>query len=351
MQSLQLPYSSPQRNAVSYGNTPQLSMEPFIESQAELLPQMEELRARKEYQDAQLRLAQQERQDARRDANVAMGIKGVETGVNLATNPTLQKYGAKVWNALKPKPPTPVIEQLIPGVNDTRLATNTARGVVSDVGGWTEGIGRSVSTESPSLLTRATDFKGILPRFGGEGIAAGAGNLAMQAIPGAVNYGLERAIIGKKATGSEQAVSDVATSFSSFMLGGPIGLGLNLGKIGFREFAKKNCIIVETCYGHDSDETNLAREYRNKYFSKEILRGYYAFSEPIVELMEQYPEVKAYYRKSLVEPLLRVAKWKLGYTKEHPTITDCAIAANHTNLWHDLGASIKSFTRNTGEVV
>jgi hypothetical protein len=318
----------------------QPDMASYVESQAELLPQMEELRARKEYQDAQLRLAKQERQDARRDANVAMGIKGVETGVNLATNPTFQKYGRNVWNALKPKPPVMDIysETGVPG--DTANLGSSAGDLLTTTG----------TPSAPSLLNRISDYKGI--RFAGEGMGANAGNLAMATVvPAAVNYGLERAIIGKKATGSEQAVSDVATSFSSFMLGGPIGLGLNLGKIGFREFAKKNCIIVETCHGHDSDETNLAREYRNKYFSKEMLRGYYVFSQPIVELMEQYPEVKAYYRKSLVEPLLRVAKWELGYTKEHPTITDCAIAANHTNLWHDLGASIKSFTRNTGEVV
>jgi hypothetical protein len=215
-----------------------------------------------------------------------------------------------------------------------------------------------LSTTAPSTFSKALSLGGkaygtVAPVIAGVGMgnlieASNFGNY-MHKQTGMSKQGAK--VMGGIGAGAAAGAATGA-AWGSFIPGpGNIIGGLLGGLFGGISASTKKCIIIETCFGSDSDETKLAREYKNKFFTKEILRGYHMFSEPIVNLMEQYPEVKEYYRKSLAEPLLRVARWKLGYTKEHPTITDCAIAANHTSLWHDLGASIKSFQRSNGEVV
>ncbi len=344
MNSLSLPSTSPQLGIYG-GTTPQMRLEPYIEAQAEFLPQLYEQEAQRKYQEDQIRLAQQQREDERRDANRALAIEGTKTAISTA--PTLIKYGKKVYDVLKP--------QLL-GASATTTPATTGFSAISGeaIPGATASTG--LASKALTIGGRATGTVGIgmgagnlvaesnfgrwagKQKIGGYRVSEQGGKVAGGALAGAGAGATYGATIG--------SVVPFAGTLAGALLGGAIG-----GISGAISASTKKCIIISAAYGVDTDEVNIAREYRDKHFTKEILRGYYVYSQPIVELMEKYPEVKEYYKINLAEPLIRYAKFKLGYTLEHPSPMDCAIARNYTNIWHDIGTVVKRFIRSTGEVV
>jgi hypothetical protein len=378
---------SNQIGAISGGNAPKLHYADYVEATARALPALEESEYNRKIQEEEIRLNNEARRQASRDANIALGIQGT----NIAMNPIALKYGSKVLSALTPKPVSmlssiaqapagiqsaiqPWASQVIPQAPNTlnnqiissaRTFGNGANPTYGNLAKSFVGDNVTKGNYASSLTSVGTDETGLLAKIGGSGnylgklgenagLSSTASNIGANIATAGINYGIEKSNVGefmhKKVGGGAQQWDDVATTLTSFATAGPIGAGVNLLRIGGRELFKK-CIIITCCYGENSDEIEIARAYRDKFFTREILRGYYYFSEPVVDLMTKYPEVKEYYKKNLAEPLLRVAKFKLNLTKEHPSAIDCATAANMTNLWHDMGVALKSFIRSNGEEI
>jgi len=354
-----LPEISPQMSSLSYGGpTPYLDRATYIEEQANYLPQLRAQERQEQMFDEQMRLNREARRDARTDANTTLGMKGATLGYQAYNSPTVRKYGKVVLDALKPKPVVPVGDfGTTPGLAEPIREASAGLGV-SDVGGnWYDGLAAKSDAAAPTMAAPAsTGFSGILPTIGGEGLAASAGNFAIKAgIPALANMAIERSNMGEfmhdKVGGGEKEWDDAASSITSFALGGPVGLGLNVARIGVREFGKKNCIIVTAAHGLDSDEVRVARTFRDKECSKAELRGYYWIADRIVPLMEAHEDVKEFYRETLVAPLIAYAKWYLGETREKPDALAFGVVKNFRQSCIDAGATMKEYVRSNGEII
>lgn len=358
MEAFGFPEISPQLRSTGYGRpTPFLDRGAFVESQAELLPQMKAQEAQQKAFDERLSMERQSRADARRDANISLGIKGAELGYNIGMNPTVQRYGRRVIDALRPKP-VPVRGDIgpLPGTSEpTRLAS---AGGVSDAGGnWFDSIGQPTTPDAPSMTDNLLSGRGVLPKLSGDGFGTTAGNLAIGAGAGMLaNAAIEGSNLGeslsKRVGGGEKEWDLAATSLASFALGGVPGLVGNLAVSGIKEFGKKNCIIVTACHGADSEEVAISREYRDRYMNKQQLRAYYAMSEKLVPLLEQNDDMREYVKETLVAPLIKFGAWRLGRTREHPTPQEIAVAKNFLVYLADVGSTMhEPFVRANGEVI
>lgn len=237
MDAFGLPAPSPQLGATAYGRpAPFIDRGAFVESQAAFLQQLKLQQRQEEAFDERLRMEREARADARRDANIALGLKGAELGYSIGRNPTVQRYGKQVIDALKPKP-----------VPATPSLPMTPIGEVNPLTGAVSANANATSIATPVASTAvpaaSTGFQGVLPKLGGEGLASSAGNFAIKAgVPAVASYAIERSNFGesmnKRLGGGEKTWDDIGTSLSSFAFGGPIGLGANLARIGFRELKK-----------------------------------------------------------------------------------------------------------------
>lgn len=383
--------TSVQIGAVSSGRAPKLNYESYVESMASALPQLQEAECQRKAQEEQIRLNEEARRTARVDANIALGIQGAQ----LATNPLALKYGGKVLSALRPKPTiatastyTPPMPSYSPldsglpspygGYAPTGYKTPPLRGLpmrppVSAGYGGTTLAEATVPISSPldamygntlaplAPTTTTAQGAGLLSRIGSSGnylgklgekagLSSGIASAGANIATAGINYGINRAIVGKKATGSEQAVSDVATTAAAFALGGPVGAGVNLLSIGGRELFKK-CIIVSSACGIDSEEVKIAKEFQEKYMTRKHNLGYYFIADKIVPMMEKVPEFKEFIRTELVEHLLKVGRFKLGYSDERPSNISCIITNNFLTLCLEIGNTMKSYQRVGGEVI
>ena len=403
---------SPQIGATSYGRgMPYLDRGAAVEAQAELLPQIYEQEAREKAYNEQMAMQRQSIRDARRDANISLGIKGTELAYNVSQNPLAQRYGKGVVNALRPKPwqapatdlapvnymqpapaasgtsvplnmplvpdavPTPMTlpnidpfqnapvvpqESSMLNMGGTRLASNMPRGTVSDTGasfmtsagetGMAPVMTAPAPTASPSLLSQAAGYKGLTP------FASGAANAGLQmGLGAAANYAIERSNFGetlhKGLGGGEKEWNLAGSSLASFAIGGPVGLGMNLAFAGAKEFGKKNCIIVTACHGADSDEVKVAKKFRDANCSRNELRGYYVYADRLVPLMEAHDDVREFIKTTLVDHLLAYARWYMGEVKEKPCAATFATVKNFRQFCLDTGATMKEYTRSNGEVV
>lgn len=114
---------------------------------------------------------------------------------------------------------------------------------------------------------------------------------------------------------------------------------------------EKVCPIIMTAiYGGTSYEANICREYREKYLSKQQLRGYYVFAEPVCFIMEKHPKLKKYFRKYLTEKFVDYSEYKLDKKTKLPKISSYIISILFLKLCTYLGRKVKTYTRINGEV-
>jgi hypothetical protein len=341
---------SPQLGAVSSGRAPKLNYEDYIESASSMLPALEEAEYARKVQEEQIALDNDARRQARVDANIALGIQGAQ----LATNPLALKYGGKVLSALTPKPPVMQTINALPSYA-TEYGGGSAMipSYATEVPGGVNAVAPAVNTTGGKTLSTM----GKVSKFGGSALADLGAGYTVSSILGEKNRelgklgGLVKNPNDQRNVGGAMSGMAAGAAMGSVVPGLGTLIGGALGGIGGILGGRGHCIMVSACFDKDSEELETARAYRDKFFTKEILRGYYVYSEPIVDLMNKYPEIKEHYRTTLVEPLLRVARFKLKLSQERPSALDCAIAMNFTNLWHDIGASLDSFTRRNGEII
>lgn len=116
-------------------------------------------------------------------------------------------------------------------------------------------------------------------------------------------------------------------------------------------FGKKlGCIIVTACTSPDSEEVNIAREYRDKHLTPEELRGYYVICEKVAPLIHRFALVKSIAKKVLVDNLIKYGRHRLG-KGPFPGALSIFVTTLFLDLCRAVGRRRTSFIRCTGEEV
>jgi hypothetical protein len=110
------------------------------------------------------------------------------------------------------------------------------------------------------------------------------------------------------------------------------------------------CIIVTACYGADSGQVGLLREYRDRFMDNQMLRGYYMLAERIVPLMKQSPEFMEMIKTGLVDRWIKYAEYHLGCSDKPPRLLDRFVSEGFLALCHRIGKQRVSYMRVNGEV-
>jgi len=198
---------------------------------------------------------------------------------------------------------------------------------------------------------------GVAPAAASQGAVGTLGSLASAALPAAAGAGLGFGVgklvnlIPGESTGARvgKGLGGAALGAGAgFLAGGPIGAiaGGLFGGLGGGGL----CILVTACAEHP-EEIALAKRYRALHMSKAAVRGYYVLAEPIAARMQQDKAYCGYIREALVEPLLRYGAYQLHETETRPTENDRAVAGAFLDLCDELGKSVRTYRRQTGEWV
>lgn len=244
-------------------------------------------------------------------------------------------------------PTVPVVEAA-PSVIESGTAMTAGEAANVGAGGLTAG-------ESAGLATQS---------LWGEAAGLGMSSYTLPAMAGyyAGKYGPYREEVGsamllgmggkkEKTTAGGAAAGAAAGAVVGTMIAPGIGslVGTVVGAVAGALGA--NCIIVTACYGLDSAEVNITRQYRDKFLTITHLRGYYMLSEKVVPYMIKYPTVKKMIKFCLVNHLLLVGKYALNISDRRPNIVSRTIANKFLALCHYLGTMSTMFVRSNGEVV
>ncbi len=116
------------------------------------------------------------------------------------------------------------------------------------------------------------------------------------------------------------------------------------------DFFSDSCIIITACTHPQSNEVNLAREYRDRFMNKSMLRGYYHIAERIVPLMKLIPQYNHYIRETLVKYLIDYGNYAMGRTNK------CHLKARIITLdflayCERIGSQFIVYRRMNGEVL
>jgi hypothetical protein len=116
------------------------------------------------------------------------------------------------------------------------------------------------------------------------------------------------------------------------------------------KYVDTGCIIVTACTNEDSEEVNIAREYRDKYLSSQQLRGYYIIAEKVVPFINNHLIAKLIIKKLLVDNLVEYGRHELGMTDKSSYLSK-VISKTFLSLCERVGTKRESFVRYNGEVV
>ncbi len=113
---------------------------------------------------------------------------------------------------------------------------------------------------------------------------------------------------------------------------------------------KAGCIIVTACTSKDSPEVNITREYRDRYLTKEQLRGYYIVAEKIVPFINRFSFLKRIVKRFLVDKLVEYGKYKVDCGL-YPSPSSILVTRTFLKLCQKMGEKQAVFVRCNGEVV
>ncbi len=100
------------------------------------------------------------------------------------------------------------------------------------------------------------------------------------------------------------------------------------------------CIIISSCTSPDSYEVKIAREYRDKYMSEQMLTGYYFLCFKVVPYIQKYKLVKKLFKKILVDRLVDYGEWRMGYKPKRKYLTSMFITKAFLSSCYALGRGI-----------
>lgn len=116
-----------------------------------------------------------------------------------------------------------------------------------------------------------------------------------------------------------------------------------------RQWQAGLCILATACYGKNSPEVDLFRYFRDHVLSREIIRGYYVFSDLVFPLMKFKP-IKSFVKVAIVNPLYRAfRRMVLKQPRNFQIFVDTFVMLGWLLFWKILG-SREAYTRKGGEV-
>ena len=285
-------------------------------------------------QDAAVDLQAREQASRQRQQTVGNAISGVTTvGTGVVTAKQLGLFGGATLPAAEV------------AAGQTALGASTSAGLTA-TGAAAEAV--PAATAAPELASSGASGAGLL---GGGSLAAAAPYAGVAAVGLGVGYGLSKAPIpryGKVLSGAAAGAGTGALAGTFVFPGIGTAAGAIIGGIGGAIGGL--CILVTACAEHPK-EIALARRYRDRYMTTEARRGYYVLAEPIAARMKQDPCYRNHIRRALVEPLLRCGAYELYETDVKPSEHDKTVTFCFLHLCEELGKSIQSYRRETGEWV
>lgn len=321
-----------------YGRMPQLSEEDYIEGLAEELPALEESEYNRRMMEERIALDKEARREAEKDASIAKGLGVADLGVK--AYPYLSKLAAG-------KTATGVASGVTQAAVDTGVGASIVPGTTTAVSGATEaGVGsKLVNAGGGFLASMAPSAVGYFAgKAGGTRSTREIGKLG-----GMVKGKTAREMVGG---GIKGAVAGMTTGAAIGAMGGPIGVvgggiyGLLSGIAG----GTGKCIIITICTEENSEDVKVAREYRDKFMDKEMLRGYYMIADKIVPILEKSKLMRTIIRHILVKPMIAFGRKELGYSKSAGIIPEI-VTGLFLFLCHWIGSRRSEFVRINGEVI
>lgn len=110
------------------------------------------------------------------------------------------------------------------------------------------------------------------------------------------------------------------------------------------------CIIVTVCTSSDSEEVNIAREYRDQFLDDDQLRGYYIVAEKIVPLLNANKTIRRMVKKALVDRLVDYGAVALGKKPKMALRSSWIVSWVFLSLIRAVGKTRTQFVRANGEV-
>lgn len=111
------------------------------------------------------------------------------------------------------------------------------------------------------------------------------------------------------------------------------------------------CIIVTACTSADSEEVNIAREFRDKFLTPEQLRGYYMIAEKVVPWIHRFPWVKWVVKRFLVDNLIAYGRYALSSRAPYAGDTAVFVTTYFLRFCGAVGRKRTVFVRANGETV
>jgi len=329
------------------------SYETYLESLSEQLPEEYALAEERRMLEEEQKLEAQARKQARRDAYISMGIRGADVVLkaypylkDMATKPTtspMAKAGVGLTTSYE-KPAEIALTKGAPSLVPS-YATESAlsKGVPA--------LTTSATEEAPGVLsTLGTKSAAPLRTLSTATIGAGAGKLYEMASD---RYDwskkLHKGVKEVKEKEFKKAGEIASGALTGFITSGFNPLGAVAGGVG--AYASSQCIIVSACTDPDSYEVNIAREYRDKFMDKSMLRGYYRIAETIVAYIKKYWIIRMLTKEILVNRLVKYGEYKLKYTQKKPNLMDIIITRGFLNYCRYIGNKLPLFRRLNGEVI
>lgn len=154
----------------------------------------------------------------------------------------------------------------------------------------------------------------------------------------------EQKMVGGAAAGAATgaAIGSIVPGVGT-VIGGIIG-----GVIGLA--SGKGCIIVTACTSADSEEVDIAREYRDRFLDAETLRGYYMIAERVVPAVERSKAMKRIVKRFLVDNLIAYGRHVLR-NGPSPGVVSEVVTRAFLGLCRACGKRRTAFVRCNGEVV
>ena len=293
-------------------------------------------------------------------------IATVLSGVQTAGLGYLARRKAGLWEGKSVKPTIKTgLQASTTGLVTTGAKTPAAAGGFAgkgaSVGLMPVMVGGQAGTVGASTLAPAAGgYAGAGASAGLSKVSAGGSGYGATRVGGAVGLELQRPFISKPLSkglagglpGGEKEWGTIETmgirAGQGALIAGVPGAVVGAG-VGLVESLFSSCIIITAATDPHSYEVNVTREYRDRYLSRQTLRGYYMLGEQIVPLMHKSKLFKRFIKKSLVDHIVKYCEWGIGLRKKRPIISSF-ITETFLSFCDGLGSTKEYFTRLNGKV-
>lgn len=355
---------NPQQRAVSYNNTPEVDRTDYVNALATGAQDMAINREQSRREKRALDIAEN-------SARNELMLNTASTGAQLSMLEPVREnvtypLARKAIGLVKPKGmPVPQSNPTLSYTSNAGAAT-TARGVPSGAGktitiGANQGSGAAKVASAASKTgdtAKALDIGKGAAKSGSKigGYAKDIGPHAAGTLAGGITskYMRDKGA-SKQRAANVGAATNMGANIAAYSIlnmaapgvGALAGMGATAA-LGWIHDTNDKCIIVTACTDPNSQEVEITRAYRDKYMTKDEIRGYYMLADRIVPTLRKNKMLRTLTKKNLVDPLVEYGVHKLYHAYCRKKSERIAKAFLGT-CWF-LGKLRSSYTRSTGEV-